>query len=382
MKVEGRTQANGLLVLSELIVEEGFCINLRGRTEQCSACGDVCPSGAIALAVDAVDVDDEKCTGCNSCLPSCPAGALRSSGFVPERFLQAMGGKEAVHLHCRGSSDGGGGIVIPCHGVLDTRLLASARAEGVKSISLHGLDHCEACNMGDARAHIEALEVDLKIWLGEEAPKLDTAPGVDKTEARRYQDQLHLSRRAFLRFSSANTVTQAVDWMVPGLSEEEQSEDLLPFFQAEEFPQRAAQYQQTLSSRVDRVPWRSGTRLPWQVRAVSGNCNGCLSCGERCPTGALQARSDAKVRLLSFDYLLCTNCKLCETICPEDAVIVTMIDETEVLPAGRSTLYYRKMRPCKWCGTPFDPGTADEDVCSICGNEQSLDEEWLGMLSS
>ncbi|MCW8904406.1 DUF362 domain-containing protein, partial [Sedimenticola sp.] len=85
MRMTTTEQTDGYLRLSEMIVEEELCINLRGRLEYCSRCRDVCPSDALRLSADAVDLDQQKCTGCNSCLPSCPAGALRSSGFVPER---------------------------------------------------------------------------------------------------------------------------------------------------------------------------------------------------------------------------------------------------------------------------------------------------------
>lgn len=381
MRVNGRSPASRLLTLAELIVEEELCINLRGRMERCTACKDVCTSAALLLTMDSVDVDGEKCSGCNSCLPSCPAGALRSTGFVPERFLQALSGKDQAHLHCRGCDDEGGGIVIPCHRVLDTRLLASARAEGVKSLILHGLNHCEACKLGDARSHIETITARLEKWLGEEAPVLSNTPQADKNEQRQYQDQPHMNRRDFLRFGGANTVTHAVDWMVPGLGEEEEDQEALPFFQADDYPQRAAQYQQLLVSRADRVPWRNEDALPWKVRTVSEDCNGCLSCGERCPTGALGTRLTSNLRLLSFDPALCTDCSLCQRVCPEKAIIVAKIESLSALHKGRSTLFYRQLQPCKQCGIPFDPIDAEDEICSICGNEQDLDEEWLGMLS-
>ncbi len=382
MRMTRSEQAAGYLRLSEMIVEEELCINLRGRLEHCTRCRDVCPSDALRLSVDAVDLDRQKCTGCNSCLPSCPAGALRSSGFLPERFVAALAGRERIDLHCRASTGSGGGVVIPCHSVLDARLISAARAEGVETLALHGLDQCAQCRYGDARDRLRHLAETLDEWLGEAAPRLDLEP-VDgaRKAAREYQDQPHLSRRAFLRFGGAQAVTQAADWVVPGLSPEEADTEVLPFYQSRVYPQRTVQYQAVLASRVGRVPWRDGAPLPWKPRSVNALCSGCLVCGERCPTGALQASESGQAQQLSFDPLLCSDCLLCERICPEGAMASRSALTQNELEMGRSLLFHRRQRPCGRCGTPFVPEGPTEENCRVCGNEQELDDEWLDMLS-
>ena len=382
MRMTTSEQADGYLRLSEMIVEEELCINLRGRLEHCARCRDVCPSDALRLSADAVDLDQQKCTGCNSCLPSCPAGALRSSGFVPERFVSALAGRQRVDLHCRASTGAGGGVVIPCHAVLDARLISAARAEGVEILALHGLDHCAECRYGDARDGLRQVAETLDEWLGEASPLLDLAPADGARKAvREYQDQPHLSRRAFLRFGGAQAVTQAAEWIVPGLRPEEADADVLPFYQSSVYPQRTVQYQAVLASRIGRVPWRDDAPLPWTPRSVNTLCSGCLACGERCPTGALQAAESGQARELSFDPLLCTDCLLCERICPEGAMVPHSALALEELEAGRSRLIHLRQRPCGRCGTPFVPEQSGQENCRVCGNEQELDDEWLDMLS-
>ncbi len=383
MHVEDQTQAKGLLIHSELIVEESLCVNLRGRLIHCSSCEDSCAIGAISLTPDSVDHDDMLCTGCNSCLPSCPAGALRSTGFVPVRFLRALTQSGQTDIHCRTSSDGGGGIVIPCHGVLDARLLAAARAEGVTELRLHGLNQCESCRLGDAREHVNAVISQLGEWLGENAPRLDLKPLTGESGCdgeRNYQDQPHMDRRAFLRFGGANGITRAVDWLVPGLAQEEEDAESLPFYQADDYPQRAAPYQRELVMRAGTMPWRAGQALPFKTRRLNAHCSACLICGKRCPTGALQASETEQARVLSFDPAACTDCGLCEAICPHDALIV----EPQYDPAelqGRTTLLCRQQIPCRQCHTPFMSTTEGDDLCPVCNNEQELDEAWLDMLS-
>ncbi len=368
--------------LSGLIVEDELCVNLRGRTMGCSSCQDVCPSAALTLSLNAVELDQASCTGCNSCLPSCPAGALRSVGFIPKRFLAAMSGQERVDLHCRASSGAGGGIVIPCHGVLDARLVAAARAEGVTSMALHGLKYCEQCSYGDARIGVEQLSQSVAEWLGPEAPSLDLDPGeVEQRSVRDHQDQPHLSRRAFLRFGGAQAITQAAEWVMPGLGPQEPDAEALPFYQSSVYPQRAAQYQAVLARRIDQVPWGEGLPLPWKQRAVAANCSGCLVCGERCPTGALIARESGKTRELSFDPTMCTDCSLCERVCPEGAMLSRSVVSLDEVNVGRSSLFLLQQQLCSSCGAPFVPLGPEMESCLVCSNEQELDEEWLGMLS-
>jgi len=382
MRVNAHEQATGFLTLSELIVEEELCTNLRGRMVDCTNCRDVCPASAISLSPDGVDLDDSRCTGCNSCLPTCPAGALRSSGFVPERFITTLANQERVDLHCSASTNKGGGIVIPCHSVLDARLVAAARAEGVSVVGLHGLGNCQQCSYGDARETVKNLSETVAEWMGDAAPEIELDPeNITPAAARDYQDQPHLSRRAFLRFGGAQAINQAVEWIVPGLDPEEQDAEALPFHQSSAYPQRAASYQAVLISRVSRVPWNGTATLPWRLRAVDSSCSGCLACGERCPTGALRATETAQLRELSFDPALCTDCALCERICPEQAMVPQPAGSLEEIGTGRSILFQLQQRPCSRCGTPFVPDDQQSDSCLVCSNEQELDEEWLDMLS-
>jgi ferredoxin len=267
--------------------------------------------------------------------------------------------------------------------VLDARLLAAAREEGVTELRLHGLNRCEQCRYGDARAHIRTLIDQLSKWLGDEAPSLDldpreAAPGRD--DRRDYQDQPHMSRRAFLRFGGAKGVSRAMEWLVPGATGEEETE-ALPFFQADAHPQRAAAYQQSLAGRADRLPWQAGQALPFFIRRVTDQCSACLSCGERCPTGALQGRETAEARMLSFDASACTDCGLCERICPQNAIISDPLRESARINAGRQTLLFVQQQRCRQCHTSFVPAQGGGDICPLCSNEQEMDEAWLDMLS-
>jgi len=204
-----------LLEGRELLEEEALCLNLRGRIEHCDRCARACHSGAISPSVDALEVDHDKCTGCGACVPACPAGALHLTGFSPARFVQALARQTEVHVHCTESSDRRGGVVIPCFKLMDERLLASARADGVTTLHLHGLERCAQCHHGGALRQVARTRMRLKNQLGEAAPLVRpaTADAVSPKGPRLRQDQPQLSRRDFFRLTGARAAEEAVRWL-------------------------------------------------------------------------------------------------------------------------------------------------------------------------
>lgn len=381
MRVDNLAQAAEVFEGSTLLADEELCLNLRGRTLLCEACGEHCAVDALTLSADAIEVDEASCTRCGACIPACPTGVMRLTGFVPERFLQALGGAQEVHLHCSASADGGGGVVIPCHQMLDARLLAAALADGTQRFVLHGLSGCGQCPKGNAVEHVRDVDAILREWFGARAPQLEQAqPGEHRVAGTcRHEDQVHVSRRSFLRLAGARAVTGAAAWLLPVAEEEEAAEDP-PFYQAVGEIQRPVAYQAMLAARVTQLPWVTGCPRPWRRRTLADECSACLVCAQRCPTGALQAAEDEEGRTISFQTALCTDCGLCEQLCPERAVRPQPVLNVNEITAPRTLLMHRAMYRCSGCGNPFLPTTPRAELCHVCQNEQELDDEWLAML--
>ena len=378
---ESLPAAVSLLAGREIVEEEALCLNVRGRLEHCDRCSLACHAGALVLSPDALEVNREKCTGCGACVPACPAGALRLTGFSPARFLETLEGGTEVHLHCTESEDDGGGMVVPCFKVLDERLLAAAAAGGVEVVHLHGLDRCQTCHHGGAMRQVARMRLRLKRWLDGEAPQLRPATGAVATGdgVRRRQDQPPLSRRAFLRFTGAGAIQEASRWLVPVVEEDEVP--VLPFFQGDPDEYRQAHpYQVQLAQRADQVPWKEGVELPWRLRSLAQHCTACLTCGRRCPTGALQAKESGKSLGITFELALCTDCGLCEALCPVGALTTHPVRLFEEVAAPRHLLMMLRQRDCEQCGLPFLPEEPGAIVCPTCSNESDLDEEWMAML--
>ncbi|QGU32215.1 4Fe-4S dicluster domain-containing protein [Thermochromatium tepidum] len=381
------TQGAALALLEgrELLEEETLCLNLRGRGEHCHRCAAACHADALFLSLDALEVDRARCTGCGGCVPVCPAGALRLSGFSPARFLAALDGAPEVHLHCGASRDDGGGVVIPCFKVLDERLLAAARADGVETLHLHGLEQCTRCRHGGALEWLDRVGRRLTRRLGESAPRLHQSPpgGSAAAGPRARQDQPQLSRRAFLRLAGARASLEAARWLVPVEEDDEAGTDL-PFFQGDITEiRRPHPYQMLLAARVEQLPWGAEQPLPWRLRTLEAHCTGCLVCGQRCPTGALLAHEEGHSALaISFEPALCTDCGLCTALCPVEAIAIQPVHRASQVTAPRETLMMRRLRACARCGDGFEPETPDAKHCPICAKERALDEEWLAMLGA
>jgi len=43
----------------------------------CETCVETCPVEAISIKDDKADIDQEKCTQCETCVPECPVEAIK-----------------------------------------------------------------------------------------------------------------------------------------------------------------------------------------------------------------------------------------------------------------------------------------------------------------
>lgn len=363
---------------NELCIEPEYCINLRGRSEICQKCVDACPSDALTLNIDEISLDSDLCQNCGACVSFCPTATLKLTGFSPDRFVETASSTESVHVHCRESRDGGGGVVIPCFLTLNSALVAAAFGRGVSNWSFHGLDECEKCSRGDAREHCLDITEQLSNWFGEKSPDINQSP-ITKDEGERLAEhQTRVSRRGFLKLAGAQGFEQVSNWVFPVEPEQDLLNEL-PFFQHQGLPQKPQPGLALLAGVADTLPWQPDAHLPWYRHEFSEDCSVCLSCGERCPTGALISVEEKGVAALGYQQDLCSDCGLCEKICPTSAIRVGGHPSIKQLTANRQAVVRRQQNQCTNCGHPFIAATG-ESLCQTCAKEQALDEDWMSIL--
>lgn len=68
--------------------------------DQCMACRDACPEGAIIFEGGRLQVDAGRCTGCGNCAPACPSGLLRIDESGLPAFCDLCGGNPQCVAWC------------------------------------------------------------------------------------------------------------------------------------------------------------------------------------------------------------------------------------------------------------------------------------------
>jgi ferredoxin len=377
MKTDSRDQATALFRASYLLDDPDLCVNSRSRRIICTDCEKACPIHAIKAGVDAIDLNEADCTTCGACVPVCPSAALRLSVFDPVRFLEAAEQVDELHVHCSESRDGGGGIVIPCHLMVDARLAAVATRGGKRDLILHGRPLCHECTRADARNHAPTVSQSLKRWFGESSRLMRWArPGEeaqDKTS--NHLDQVQANRRNFLRLAGARAVSN-ISWLVPASADN--VTEAAGIFVPGEFKRRTEPYQQALAERGQDYVWRDQALLPFMKRQISDACTFCGICAERCPTGALSPANGPGWKGIDYEAMACTNCGLCTAICPERAISAQAATNWEAVGEPRNLLARCDLDRCERCGQPFR--AVGVTVCPACANEADVDADWMVML--
>jgi ferredoxin len=170
----------------------------------------------------------------------------------------------------------------------------------------------------------------------------------------------------------------ACSWLVPA-GEDDELSARPGFKQVSTDRQQPAAYQSILAEHAAELPWIAG-ELPWYGRSISDECNACLACGQRCPTGALHVEETEAGRSIDFKTALCTDCDLCAQVCPVGAIARHPINDVAEVVAPRVSLMNKPHATCRQCGDAFVVQKVDEELCYSCINEQELKNGWLSMV--
>ncbi|MBF0354855.1 MAG: 4Fe-4S binding protein [Alphaproteobacteria bacterium] len=379
MKTGSRDQVSDLFRTSYLLDDFDLCVNSRARKVICKACEKACGPQAIKPGVDAIDLNEQDCTTCGACVPVCPSSALRLSVFDPVRFLEAAASLDELHIHCSESRDGGGGIVIPCHLMIDKRLAAVATRGGQRDLILHARPQCHECSRADARAHIPELAKALKRWFGDQARTVRWASPGETTEKEPAQhlDQALANRRNFLKLAGARAISN-VSWLIPATPQALGVPEPRAIFVPGEFRRKQDPYQQALAEVGAAFAWRENALLPFLARKISEECTQCCICAERCPTGALGRQHGPGWMGIDYDVRDCTNCGLCTSVCPVSAITAQVLRSWAEVLETRLLLARANLARCEQCGQSFR--SDDQKVCPACANEAETDDAWMAML--
>jgi ferredoxin len=334
------------------VYNERICAHGRSGKVGCTACIDVCSTGAIAPAGDRVKIEPHLCAGCGGCATVCPSGAMSyASPRVPElgarlkRILTVYaraGGRDAAILFHNGT-DGrdlvarlarrGKGLparVIP----VEVFHIASVGIDTLLATVAYGASQAIVLACGaDAEEYGAAIERQMGY-----AQSILNALGYAGTHLRLVRASEHgLLERALWDLAPARTVARPATF---NLSPEKRTS--LEFV----FDHLAGE----APTPRDEVPLAAGA--PYGHVAVNNQtCTLCMACVGACPESALVDGRD--VPALKFIERNCVQCGLCVATCPESAL--SLVPRLLLGPAAKQEVVLNEAEPfnCVRCGKPF-----------------------------
>lgn len=335
-----------------LHIDPPHCVRVRNRNASCSRCVDVCPSGAIALQGNTLEIDAQRCMGCGACATTCPTSAIRfrdpDDAAVAEAFdrsARVLDGDAVVvcaRVSAKHKADVDAVAAVPCVSRIGVETLVGACARGASSVTaVDGV--CATCKYRHAAASFDdtvrqANEL-LSLW-GSDARIVRSQ---DVPEAARAQSAAQatggVSRRGF--FSAAKTsvkdvAAEAVAVTVEselGIKRDEKSlRAMLKVDASGTMPHVAAYAHDALMEDLYELGEPAegatvATTLWGDVRIDESACAMCGMCATFCPTGALKkvlVEGEKRPVLESLEFRLadCVQCRLCEDACIHKALRV------------------------------------------------------------
>jgi len=287
--------------------DASICAHSRSELKGCSACINVCATGAIQSDGEGVSVDPYLCQGCGSCATVCPSGAMTYAYPKPDdaiersRALLKEGGQSVLLLHNEDQQ-----VFVDSMDVSDEVLPLL-----VEEVSAFGMDYW--ASMLSAGVHR------IKLLVNDD---------MHEQSLHALQSQISVFHQLLSGMGISEPVMQIVG---PGelqqTSAEKAKNPALIAVKQSSFATHNNK-RQTLRTAIDVLAEQLKPSAPTIVLENSApfgvinvnkdNCTLCMACVSACPGKALlDGQGTPALRMIEAN---CLQCGLCEVACPESAI--------------------------------------------------------------
>ena len=337
--------------------KQKICAHSRSGKQGCSACIDVCSSGAIRADGDHVKVEPHLCAGCGGCATVCPSGAMTYAyPKVPELGLRL---KTALATY---REAGGEDACILFHDAADGR--NALLSYGRKGKGLPGRVIPVEC------FHVASIGIDLMLgamaYGASQVLVLSNEKVADGYVA-------GLKRQ----MSYAETIVSALGYQGRHFSVIENVADLWELQPAAGVSKAAtfnlsAEKRTTLDFALDHLARNEEKTIPLPAGAPFGalainkqTCTLCKACIGACPESALIDSTESPS--LRFIERNCVQCGLCVNTCPESAI--ALLPRLLIGKEAKEPVTLNEAEPfnCVRCGKPFGTRQMVENMLGKLG---------------
>ncbi len=334
-------------------IRSELCAHSRAGITGCTRCLDICPTGAIAPAGDAVSVDPAICAGCGGCSALCPSGAvsleapevaftMRRLETLARVFREAGGRAPRLLVH----DEQHGAEMISLAARYGRGLPADVIPLSMPALA--GFGHAEmlaALGCGFVRVEILLSPATERAVVERECALAVAIAGADVIGLLEPADPDALS--AWLFGEEGAAARPCLGEITP----------ILPMGSRRQVSRLAA----AALRGSPEAPIALPEGAPYGSVSVDPDaCTLCLSCASLCPTGALGDNPDKPQ--LRFQEDACLQCGLCARLCPEDAITLQpRLDLSDAALAQR-VLHEEEPFACIECGALFGVRSAIEKI--------------------
>jgi ferredoxin len=301
--------------------KERLCAHSRNRQVGCNACIDICSAQAIAGAGDRIKVNPNLCAGCGACTTVCPTGALTYA--YPSA---AYTGARLRTLVATYRDTGGGVPVLLFHSGGHGKALIGELEQGTHGVPAHvlpvELEHAASVGIDvwlSALAY-GAAQV-MVLMTDEEAPQYRSAVGAQMDIANTILNALGYEGRQ-CRLVQAGDAGQLDAALLEPVATSGVAEPGAFHVMAD----KRNTLDLALSHLAAQAPLKPEyVALPpgapfGAVKVDTAKCSLCMACVGACPASALM--DSPTMPQLRFVEKNCVQCGLCETTCPEHAIVL------------------------------------------------------------